>query len=671
MSNSVTWLWVKYCIAITLLLAMIIGSHVFNKYAIAEGASDAEMIDLSGRQRMLSQRMASLVKRLSEPEQRTKFVAALSESLHLFETSHGQLVSDLSNFPAAASIYAFGTPTGLHAQSLGFIEDVQRILEMQAEHPEFQALTDKITSAAFSPLLVHLDQAVKGFSSDAKARHDWLMKIENYALAFAIALLAFESAFIFFPALRRVKDLLETARSHAGDLEHRNRELQSISDRLEHAAHHDQLTGLANRKKLNHELERRLSPSAPDRDRQCVMHLDLDRFKEVNDVLGHPVGDEVLKRAAEVMKSKIRRNDIVARVGGDEFIILSQVPQAKDRTEHAMQLAEGIISKIRQPMLIDNNTCNVGASAGFAYMHEDDANADRLIADADIALYEAKRGGRGIAVAFAKPMRSGLERRHALVQDLERAIDANEIIPFLQPKISFETGEVLGFEALARWAHPKRGILPPFEFIELAEEAGLVGAIDYATAIGGLEAVSHLKNQGWDDLHISINASATSLRSREFAQDLHMAAEMRQLSPQNIRVEVLETTLISDANDKAVETLRTLVDRGFRVDLDDFGTGYASLSMLSMLNLNGLKIDRSLLRDLENQKQIQVIEAVIGLAKVLKLETVAEGIETPAQFARLKQLGADVAQGFGIGKPMSLEDTKAWLEAYHSEREAM
>ncbi len=656
-------LWVRYAIGLTLLVAMLLGGHAIHVHTLKAGAADAETIDLSGRQRMLSQRMAGLAAKLADPEMRPIYEAALVSSLTLFEDSHALLLDRQAAFPSAARVYAVGQPDGLDAQVKAFSADVRAALSLDHDDPQLRAVLARLDGAAFAPLLTALDDAVKGIAADAQARHADLQQVQVLALAFSLLLIAIEAVAIFWPAQRSVNRAMDTARRRSQELETKNADLRALSNRLEHSTLHDQLTGLANRKHLQQELDIRLARPAQQDHVTCVMHVDLDGFKDVNDTLGHAAGDCVLRRAAEAMRYRTRAEDLVARVGGDEFVIVSDIYDAGDGAGRAQQIAEGIVARLREPMVIDRQTVTVGASIGYTFAdRSQDPDPDRLVSDADIALYEAKRAGKGIAVLFDTSMRSGVERRHALIRDIERAVDANEFVPFLQPQIETRTGAVLGFEVLTRWNHPERGILPPAEFLDLAEESGIVDVIDRQAAFGGLDALIALRKAGHAVPSISINASSVALRNPDFAADLRLAVAMRGLRPADVRIEIVESTLIADVDERATRSLQTLAAEGFRVDLDDFGTGYASLALLSKLEISGLKIDRHLVLDIENPRARKVVEAIIGLARGLSLDIVGEGVETAAQLKTLQALGCPGAQGFGIGVPMALDAAVQWLD---------
>jgi len=656
-------LWVRYSVGLSLIVGLLIGAHFVHVHSIKQGAQDAALIDVSGRQRMLSQRIAGLSSFLLDAEERPHFEAAILGALNTFEQSHAHLLSSAADFPRANALYAEGTPHGLDAQSLAFIALARDALAIPADDPSLEELIHRIKAAAYEPLLASLDDAVKAFGHEAEARLDGLQVIQNAALVFALMLLAAEVLFIFMPGQMVVNKSLASVRQHAKNLEGQNERLRRLSGKLEHAANHDQLTGLANRKKLYDVLDSALAEK-PDQDENlCLFHVDLDRFKEVNDTLGHPTGDAVLKHVADAMVSRTRKTDLVARVGGDEFVIVAKLG-SKDPVTEAEKMANSLIVRISESIQFDGQTCSVGASIGFVIPDANYTNAKELIANADIALYEAKNAGKGIAVQFNPHMRAGLELRHSLIQDLERAVRNGEFVPYLQPKVSLQTGEITGFEALVRWEHPERGVLMPSDFLELAEETGLVEAIDRQVSFGALDALQSLRKSGWDVPSIALNASGVSLRETAYSEILVSAVKTRGLEPQDVHIEVVENILISDADDHALKTLTRLTDSGFKIAIDDFGTGYASLAMLSKLELSFLKIDKGLIANLEEDKTIQIIEAIVGLAKGIDLEVIVEGVESPAQFNKLMKLGCDTGQGYGIGRPMPVTEAIGWLNSY-------
>lgn len=662
LTSNPSLLWKRYVVAIGLIVALLVGSHVAHTMTLSETARDAGVINQSGRQRMLSQRILFLGTQLEISKDPQK-IALLDETVTEFENAHNELVTIAENSEALSDVFDVGSPDGLDAKVRHYITVARQIIRSPAEAQELHPLIEELQGLGTFELLRDLNTAVGLFEQDATGRAERLRQLQEATLILAILTIIFEGFLIFWPAQISINRALNGLESQNRDIARSNEALKELTQRLSFAAHHDSLTGVANRKKLKEDLTRRLETVDHVSRKICVMHLDLDRFKEVNDTLGHPVGDAVLSRAAEIMALTVHDEDMVARVGGDEFVIVMDMPSAAG-PNRAMAIAKTLIRRICEPMHLDDATVSVGTSIGIAFSNTNETEADLLIGNADIALYEAKRDGKGVARLFTQGMREGVEQRHSLTQDIQRGLIEEQFIPFFQPQVCFQSGNLIGFEVLARWDHPKRGLLAPSDFIPLAEEIGVIDQIDMQVAISGLCSLKDMRAMGLDVPKLSINVAARSLRLESYGTDLRAALVERGLLPSDIVIEVLETTLIEGKEDPAYKMISNLAADGFDIFIDDFGTGYASLSSLAQLDLSGLKIDKSLVADPEDPKATQVISAISSLAKGLGLTTVAEGVETPQMYNSLKNMGCHVAQGFGIGVPMSMLDAVAWAEDY-------
>jgi EAL domain-containing protein (putative c-di-GMP-specific phosphodiesterase class I) len=363
---------------------------------------------------------------------------------------------------------------------------------------------------------------------------------------------------------------------------------------------------------------------------------------------------------------------MVARVGGDEFVLALPLPRAEGRARRPRHRRRVDRGRAPPRPASKASEARVGASVGYAFA--DGPATPRLtgsIADADIALYEVKRAGRGAARAFGSDMRAGLEHRRDVLERLEAALDAGRVEAFLQPQVSFDDGRLTGFEALARWRRRDGAVVEAARFQRLAEEAGLIERIDRVVTGGALAAFAGLRADGLAAPGLSLNVSARSLRAEGFVQRLMTEVGAAGLTPPEVCLEVLESLLIDDPSDAAAHVIAELSRRGFRVVIDDFGAGHASLAGLASVEISGLKIDRALIRDIEDDRARHVIAAIAGLAKGLRLSVTAEGVETPEQFALLKRLGCDVAQGHAIGRPMDAAALRRWLADYGAAPSAM
>ncbi|GAB5455515.1 MAG: hypothetical protein Hens2KO_17440 [Henriciella sp.] len=441
-------------------------------------------------------------------------------------------------------------------------------------------------------------------------------------------------------------------------------QLISASEQLRHAALHDTLTGIANRQYLQRHIETKLGEKDAEHDQICVIHIDLDRFKEVNDAHGHPVGDGVLRKAAERMVKASGADDLVARIGGDEFVIVTtKSSQAPAST--VQSLCETMIEQISRPILVNGIECRVGASIGYIISDRACSSTESLIANADIALYESKRCGRGVAHQFTGAMREDVESQRTLVSDLKLAFEEDRITCALQPQVCLTTGTLLGMEALGRIRrHADSELMLPGEFLDIMENVGLIDAFDERVMGKALDALLDLRNRGFDIPYVAVNASARSLRSAHYVETMQRELSARGLTGESIVVEVLESILIEDRDDLAAKTIENLSQAGIKTVIDDFGSGHASMWALLELQLDGIKIDRSLIANIECERSRTVVDAVLKLSRGLNLTSVVEGIETPQQYAALKSMGCEAAQGFGICRPMELSRVSTWLEEF-------
>lgn len=440
-------------------------------------------------------------------------------------------------------------------------------------------------------------------------------------------------------------------------------QLISASEQLRYAALHDTLTGIANRQNLQQYINAKLHETDAKHDQICVIHVDLDRFKEVNDAHGNPVGDGVLRKAAERMVRATSADDLVARIGGDEFVIVTTKP-SQEPASKVQALCETLIEQISQPILVNGIECSVGASIGYIISDRACSSTESLIANADIALYESKRSGRGVAHQFTGAMREDVETQRSLVSDLKLAFDEDRITCALQPQICLNTGRLLGMEALGRVYCPREGkLMLPAEFLDIMENVGLIDAFDERVMSKALDALVDLRRQGFDIPAVAVNASAKSLRSMHYVETMQRELTARGLTGDSLVVEVLESILIEDRDDLAAKTIEQLNQAGIKTVIDDFGSGHASMWALMELQVDGIKIDRSLIKNIECERSRTVVEAVLKLSQGLNLTAVVEGIETPQQYSALQAMGCEAAQGFGICKPLELKQLSDWLEA--------
>ncbi len=433
-------------------------------------------------------------------------------------------------------------------------------------------------------------------------------------------------------------------------------ERQRAEERIAHMAHHDALTNLPNRVLFHRKLVQALRRSRHSGE-VAVLCLDLDRFKNINDTLGHPVGDRLLVQVASRLRNCVGDVDTVARLGGDEFAI---VQVGGPQPDGAKALAEQLIPAVSQPYDVDGQTVLIGASIGIAIAPSHGIDADPLLACADLALYEAKNQGRGTHRVFEEKMALRMTNKRAIELDMRLALEKGEFTLFYQPFVHLETGEVRGFEALLRWYRPDGATTSPGDFIPLAEEIGLIvplGAwiLEQACA----EAA------GWPiDVRVAVNVSAVQLGQGDFVQTVETILAKTGLDPNRLEIEITETALIDDSH-AVLTRLHRLRDLGVQIALDDFGIGYSSLSYLRTFPFQRIKIDGSFIRSVARQDgSLAIIRSVAGLGAALGMETTAEGVESEAQLGCLQAEGCTEVQGYLFSPPVPAEDVSPLLDGF-------
>jgi diguanylate cyclase (GGDEF)-like protein len=439
-----------------------------------------------------------------------------------------------------------------------------------------------------------------------------------------------------------------------------NRQLVSVGFDLAVRASTDSLSGLANRAAFAARLEAVLSRQHSRSDNQAVLFVDLDDFKDVNDSLGHAAGDELLVTVARRLSGVVRPGDLVARLGGDEFaLLLDPVFGAGG----AMAVAERVVTALAEPVQIGESWVRVGASVGLA-VRGDDSTSESLMHEADVAMYAAKGRGKHRVERYDASLDDTARARQSLRFDLEAAVGRGELVLDYQPVVDLTTGGLVGLEALVRWQHPSRGLLPPSEFIALAEATGAIAAIGaWVMETATRQLRQWQRRYGRPELWMSVNVSMCQLDSPGFADQVNACLAQTGLDPTTLVVEVTESVL-ADPDGGAAASLAALRLPGVRVALDDFGTGYSSIAYLRRLPVDILKIDRSFVSGSEaGGSATALLEAVVSIAKALGLDVIAEGIEEEPQLARLRRMGCGVGQGFLLARPQAAESIEMLLAA--------
>jgi diguanylate cyclase (GGDEF)-like protein len=421
--------------------------------------------------------------------------------------------------------------------------------------------------------------------------------------------------------------------------------------RLAHQALHDPLTGLPNRALLAEHLQAALARATRHQEPVVLLYLDLDDFKVVNDTLGHHAGDQLLVAVAGRLHACLRPGDTPARMGGDEFtVLLADIASPHE----VIGIAERLREQLRAPFALDGHRVVVNASIGITDSTTGGTSADELLRSADLAMYEAKRQGKGRHAVFAPAMDQRAQERLELEADLRAALEHEEFQLHYQPILDLDTGAIIQLEALVRWQHPRRGLLPPAQFIPLAEQIGLIvplGAWILAQACRQAAAWQH-RHHRQPPVAVSVNLSARELHQPDLAARIAQTLAETGLDPERLHLEITESSMV-DNPDVAIATLQALRDLGVHLAVDDFGTGFATLSSLKHLPADCLKIDRSFVDGLgQDAQDTAIVHAVIAFAKMLGLRITGEGIETPQQFEQLRALGCDYGQGYYFAKPL-------------------
>jgi diguanylate cyclase (GGDEF)-like protein len=432
------------------------------------------------------------------------------------------------------------------------------------------------------------------------------------------------------------------------------RERRSAEARIRYLADHDGLTGLPNRNAMQTRLAHALERVSASGESLAVVCVDLDHFKEANDLHGHHAGDLVLKEAARRLQAAVAAPSFAARLGGDEFVVVQIA--AGDQPTAAAELASSLLETLSQPITHEGQGVTVGASLGISLYPDDGATGEALLVNADMALYRAKESGRGVFRFFKREMDDTIRERRTLARELRGAIASQELVLHYQPLARAEDGEVCGFEALVRWNHPTRGLVPPLDFIPIAEECGLIAPIgEWVLRQACADAAA------WEKpLRIAVNLSPIQLQQTTLPSLVHEVLLETGLAPHRLELEITESALFKDYQ-RALDVLRRLKALGVRIAMDDFGTGFSSLSTLQSFPFDKIKIDKSFVENIHRHERATVIvRAVLGLGRSLQIPVTAEGVETEEQLQFLREEACAEIQGYAIGRPAPSSAISGW-----------
>jgi diguanylate cyclase (GGDEF)-like protein len=439
--------------------------------------------------------------------------------------------------------------------------------------------------------------------------------------------------------------------------EARNAELEAARASIEHNSLHDFLTGLPNRMYLERALEEHAARCAATGGGVVLLHIDLDGFKQINDTLGHSAGDAMLIHTAQTIRRDLGESDFVARTGGDEFVILCE---ADSELEGFAALARRLIDSLRTPPSYEGHECRFGMSIGIAGAFGQTVDWRRLLVNADLALYRAKSRGRNRFEFFSEALQADILSAKQMADSIVAGLERGEFVPFYQPQFDARTFQIVGVEALVRWRHPTRGVVPPAEFIAAAEELTVIGAIDRSVLEQALAQFQRWRSRGFDVPRLSVNVSLRRMHDESLLRELREAKIERGA----LAFELVESIYLDESDDRFSSVIDQLKELGIELEIDDFGTGYASIVSLTKIKPSRLKIDRQLVTPIVvSEPQRRLVQSIVDIGRSLDIEIVAEGVETMEHAQMLREIGCDILQGYAFAKPMPAEELERFIAA--------
>ncbi|UDL91285.1 EAL domain-containing protein [Mesorhizobium sp. PAMC28654] len=653
-----------YWLALMIIAAMVMASFILLQQMMAAQQHDNTLLDIVGTQKALSQRIVFLASATgaASRDQQPALVAALKQATGEFETNYDLLLQRTAADPASPAkldpksieSVLFAKPFHLDYFSVGLIANGERLasaFESQLAMPggDYKGGGERVNLDASVANATLSGYAALGhrISAYALERSDRLLELHRTLFYATIGVIVLVALFIFRPMsnviLRKTHELVDARNSMA------------------FIAVHDGLTGLHNRSFLTDHFDTLIKGAHRRRERLAVIQLDLDRFKQINDTLGHPAGDYVLVVTAQRMRDSCRASDLCVRLGGDEFVMILN---GAGGTEDINMVARRILAQINEPIVFQGTTILPGASAGIAVYPVDADNAGDLLVHADLALYSAKKMGGGNFSFFSEELRRELDYRKQLEHDIKVAIETKAFQVYFQPQVSLTNGAISGIEALVRWNHAERGMIPPGEFIPVAEKCGFMPEIGRIVITKAINEAAEWNRAGIAFGRLAVNVSGSELREPDFDRFLFDTMEKAGLPLQKLSLEIVESVILDDEKTGIAAKLRQIRAAGVHLELDDFGTGYASLSHVNPNEIDRLKIDRRFVQNIhENGDNSKIVRAITELARGLGISIVAEGAETEAELDSLMAIGCDQVQGYSIAFPMPQEKAREWLVA--------
>ncbi|MET3582294.1 diguanylate cyclase (GGDEF)-like protein [Mesorhizobium robiniae] len=654
-----------YWLALLIIAAMVIASFVLLQQMMAAQRHDDALLDVVGTQKALSQRIVFLANAAgaASRDQQPALVTAFKQATAEFERNYDLLLERVVAHPASPARFdpksiesvLFAKPFHLDYFSVGLIANGGRLVSAfesqlgMADNGGYKGGGERVNLDASIANATLSGYAALGqrISAHADARSETLLDLHRTLFYTTIGVIVLVALFIFRPMsnaiLRKTHELIDARNSMA------------------FIAVHDGLTGLHNRTFLTDHFDRLIKGAQRRRERLAAVQLDLDRFKQINDTLGHAAGDYVLVVTAQRMRDSCRTSDLCVRLGGDEFVMILD---GAGGTEDINMVARRTLRKVNEPIVFQGTTILPGASAGVAVYPVDADNARDLLVHADLALHCAKKQNGGSLSFFSEELRQELDHRKQLEHDIRIAISEKAFQVYFQPQVSLSSGTIGGIEALVRWKHAERGMIAPGEFIPLAEKCGLMAEIGRIVIAKAISAAAEWNRAGIAFGRLAVNVSGSELREPDFDAFLFETLERAGLPPQRLSLEIVESVILDDEKTGIAAKLRHIRAAGVHLELDDFGTGYASLSHVNPNEIDRLKIDRRFVQKInENGDNTKIVRAITELARGLGISIVAEGAETEAELDSLMVIGCDQVQGYSIAFPMPQDKAREWLVA--------
>lgn len=649
--------------ALLIIAGMAFASYLLLQHMLAGHQSDESLMTLVSTQSTLAQRIQFLVNaaQAAPPDEKPTLASSLHAATVQFDVHHERIVdairarpSDPS--PGSADDILYAAPHHLNHFSVSLVLDARRFIAeldtrmgagLSSSGYQAGAERARLDEAIVSASMAGYRALRERLSSDAGSRLDRMLNAHRALFLATLVVICLVAYFIFRPVMDMIR--------------RRTSELVDAHNSMAKLAIHDGLTGLHNRTFMRDHFDSLIKLAHRRRERLAVIQIDLDKFKPINDTLGHAAGDFVLVTTAERMKASCRASDVCARLGGDEFIM---VMSAAGNSDDIDGLANRILAKLNEPIVYEGTTIFCGASAGIAVYPVDADNANDLMVHADLALYAAKKQGGGTLSFFSDELRRELDHRKQLERDVARAIGQDAFSVYFQPQVSLTSGKITGVEALVRWQHEERGMIPPSEFIPVAEKSGDMPAIGRIVMRKAIGEAARWHREGYQFGRLAINVSGTELREPDFTKFLFDTMEKAGLPAQKLSLEIVESVILDDEKTGIASKLRMIRAAGVHLELDDFGTGYASLSHVNPNEIDRLKIDRRFVQNINlNDDNSKIVRAITELARGLGISIVAEGAETEEELSSLLSIGCDQVQGYSVAFPMPDSQAREWLAA--------